>query len=64
MLNCSPLYGSRVVLRRLTSAQAQRRGKRAIEVGGVCTQFLLGHLNVQSCNNYLLFLGFEEVSST
>ncbi|KAM6586601.1 hypothetical protein CsatA_009206 [Cannabis sativa] len=30
--NCSPLYGSRVVLRRLISAQAQRRGKRAIEV--------------------------------
>ncbi|XP_030501221.2 probable plastid-lipid-associated protein 14, chloroplastic [Cannabis sativa] len=28
----SPLYGSRVVLRRLISAQAQRRGKRAIEV--------------------------------
>ncbi|PON72093.1 Serine/threonine protein kinase [Parasponia andersonii] len=28
----SLLYGSRVVLRRLTSAQAQRRGKRAIEV--------------------------------
>ncbi|XP_048326603.1 probable plastid-lipid-associated protein 14, chloroplastic isoform X2 [Ziziphus jujuba] len=30
--NCSPLYNTRVVLRRLTSAQAQRRGKRAIEV--------------------------------
>ncbi|GMY07498.1 probable plastid-lipid-associated protein 14, chloroplastic [Fagus crenata] len=28
----SPLYNTRVVLRRLTSAQAQRRGKRAIEV--------------------------------
>ncbi|KAK2973585.1 hypothetical protein RJ640_023235 [Escallonia rubra] len=28
----SPLYGTRVVLRRLTSAQAQRRGKRAIQV--------------------------------
>ncbi|KAF8379699.1 hypothetical protein HHK36_029143 [Tetracentron sinense] len=28
----SPLYKSRVVLRRLTSIQAQRRGKRAIEV--------------------------------
>uniref|UniRef100_A0A5B7BKQ6 Protein kinase domain-containing protein n=1 Tax=Davidia involucrata TaxID=16924 RepID=A0A5B7BKQ6_DAVIN len=28
----SPLHNSRVVLRRLTSAQAQRRGKRAIEV--------------------------------
>ncbi|XP_058206172.1 probable plastid-lipid-associated protein 14, chloroplastic [Rhododendron vialii] len=28
----SPLHNSRVLLRRLTSAQAQRRGKRAIEV--------------------------------
>ncbi|XP_047325718.1 probable plastid-lipid-associated protein 14, chloroplastic [Impatiens glandulifera] len=28
----SPLYNSRVVLRRLTSVQAQRRGNRAIEV--------------------------------
>ncbi|XP_039046569.1 probable plastid-lipid-associated protein 14, chloroplastic [Hibiscus syriacus] len=28
----SPLYNSRVVLRQLTSAQAQRRGRRAIEV--------------------------------
>ncbi|KAG2709612.1 hypothetical protein I3760_05G247500 [Carya illinoinensis] len=28
----SPLYDSRVVLRRLTTAQAQRRGKRAIQV--------------------------------
>ncbi|CAL1409684.1 unnamed protein product [Linum trigynum] len=28
----SPLYNTRVVLRRLTSTQAQRRGKRAIEV--------------------------------
>lgn len=28
----SPLYNSRVVLRRLVSVQAQRRGKRAIEV--------------------------------
>ncbi|XP_026457845.1 probable plastid-lipid-associated protein 14, chloroplastic [Papaver somniferum] len=28
----SPLYNSRVVLRRYTSSQAQRRGKRAIEV--------------------------------
>ncbi|KAJ7965360.1 OBP3-responsive protein 1 [Quillaja saponaria] len=28
----SPLYNKRVVLRRLTSAQAQRRGKRALEV--------------------------------
>ncbi|XP_052199745.1 probable plastid-lipid-associated protein 14, chloroplastic isoform X3 [Diospyros lotus] len=28
----SPLHNSRVVLRQLTSAQAQRRGKRAIEV--------------------------------
>ncbi|XP_061345695.1 probable plastid-lipid-associated protein 14, chloroplastic [Gastrolobium bilobum] len=28
----SPLYNSRVVLRQLSSAQAQRRGKRAIEV--------------------------------
>ncbi|CAI0412850.1 unnamed protein product, partial [Linum tenue] len=27
-----PLYNTRVVLRRLTSTQAQRRGKRAIEV--------------------------------
>lgn len=30
--SCSPLYNTRVVLRRLTSTQAQRRGKRAIEV--------------------------------
>ncbi|EOY23515.1 OBP3-responsive gene 1 isoform 1 [Theobroma cacao] len=30
--SCSPLYNSRVVLRRLTSARAQRRGRRAIEV--------------------------------
>ncbi|CAK9151618.1 unnamed protein product [Ilex paraguariensis] len=28
----SPLYSTRVVIRQLTSAQAQRRGKRAIEV--------------------------------
>ena len=31
----SPLHNSRVVLRRLSSAQAQRRGKRAIEVCGL-----------------------------
>ncbi|TYG42883.1 hypothetical protein ES288_D12G292500v1 [Gossypium darwinii] len=30
--SASPLYNSRVVLRRLTSARAQRRGRRAIEV--------------------------------
>ncbi|KAE8672541.1 auxin-induced protein 6B-like [Hibiscus syriacus] len=30
--NCSPLYNSRVVLRQLTSAQAQHRGRSAIEV--------------------------------
>ncbi|CAA3026298.1 probable plastid-lipid-associated 14, chloroplastic isoform X1 [Olea europaea subsp. europaea] len=29
---CSPLYNTRVVLRRLISAQAKRRGRRAIEV--------------------------------
>lgn len=29
---CSPLYNSRVVLRKLTSVQAQRRGRRALEV--------------------------------
>ncbi|CAN1267713.1 Probable plastid-lipid-associated protein 14, chloroplastic [Linum perenne] len=32
LFGCSPLYNTRVVLRRLTSVQAQRRGKRAIEV--------------------------------
>ncbi|XP_047150210.1 probable plastid-lipid-associated protein 14, chloroplastic [Vigna umbellata] len=30
--SCSSLYGKRVVLRKLSSAQAKRRGKRAIEV--------------------------------
>ena len=32
LVNCSSLYNTRVVLRKLTSVQAQRRGKRAIEV--------------------------------
>ncbi|XP_031260103.1 probable plastid-lipid-associated protein 14, chloroplastic isoform X2 [Pistacia vera] len=32
LTDCSPLYNTRVVLRRLTSFHAQRRGRRAIEV--------------------------------
>lgn len=42
--NCSLLYNSRVVLRRLMSAQAQRRGKRAIEVSRACNQTLFWHI--------------------
>ena len=32
VIPCSPLYRSRVVLRQLITNQAQRRGKRALEV--------------------------------
>ncbi|KAG6745594.1 hypothetical protein POTOM_050092 [Populus tomentosa] len=32
MWNCSPLYNIKVVLRKLVSTQAKRRGKRAMEV--------------------------------
>lgn len=35
---CSPLFNTRVVLRRLVSTGAKRRGKRAIEV---CWMMLL-----------------------
>lgn len=33
MFHFSPLYKSSVVLRQLTTAQAKRRGRRALEVG-------------------------------
>lgn len=43
ILICSSLYNTRVVLRQLSSAQAMRRGKRAIEVCRPCgVKFYIG----------------------
>ena len=41
MLNCSPLYNIKVVLRKLVSTQAKRRGMRAIEVWDFVLEFCL-----------------------
>lgn len=63
--NCSPLYKTRVVLRQFLSSQAQRRGKRAIEVCICAIEILHGILRLPICYNLsILFclVGFEEVS--
>lgn len=61
------MNNTRVVLRRLTSAQAQRRGKRAIEVCGLFIVISVLFLKVPDLCNYFyfldFFLGIEEASS-
>ncbi|KAI3888459.1 hypothetical protein MKX03_015089 [Papaver bracteatum] len=60
----SPLYNSRVVLRRYTSSQAQRRGKRAIEVlKKLARRKLLYHSYSMQVHGYVASSGSTNESS-
>jgi len=67
MWNGSPLYNIKVVLRKLVSTQAKRRGMRAIEVWGFVLEFsLFGIWGFEYWCNFgvvKVFLGIEEAGS-
>lgn len=55
---CSPLYNTRVILRQLYSTQAQRRGKRAIEV---CVDLAISEFNFVHVFSSQFFVGVFKV---